>query len=214
MNKILLSLLVAILMVAVSCTQKETAETDYTQFVDPYIGSDYHGHVFVGANVPFGMVQLGPNNKTQGWDWCSGYHYSDSILIGFAHTHLSGTGIGDLGDIVFMPVSDAYDPEVDADSAYNWKSTYSHDKETVEPGFYSLHIDRYNIDAELTTTERVGFHKYDFKEEGNSHLVIDLQYGTGWDMLTDGILEQADEFTVKGQRFSAGVFLHHVFEKN
>jgi putative alpha-1,2-mannosidase len=91
-------------------------ETDFAEFVDPYIGSDYHGHVFVGASVPFGAVQLGPNNETQGWDWCSGYHYSDSILIGFAHTHLSGTGIGDLGDIVFMPVSDAYNPEVDKET--------------------------------------------------------------------------------------------------
>ncbi|MCA1758532.1 MAG: glycoside hydrolase family 92 protein, partial [Bacteroidales bacterium] len=118
-----------------SCNQQEKTiqETDFTQFVDPYIGSDYHGHVFVGASVPFGAVQLGPNNETQGWDWCSGYHYSDSILIGFAHTHLSGTGIGDLGDIIFMPVSDIYNPETDKDSAFNWKSTYSHDRETVEP---------------------------------------------------------------------------------
>jgi predicted alpha-1,2-mannosidase len=219
MNKIGLSLLASVLMVVVSCTQKETTETDYTQYIDPYIGSDYHGHVFVGANVPFGMVQLGPNNETQGWDWCSGYHYSDSILIGFAHTHLSGTGIGDLGDIVFMPVSDSYDPEVDADSAYNWKSTYSHARETVEAGFYSLHIDRYNIDAELTTSERVGFHKYNFNEDGNSHLIIDLQYGTGWDMLTDGALEQVDDFTLKGQRFSRGwandqrVFFYTTFSK-
>ncbi|SHI81204.1 alpha-1,2-mannosidase, putative [Tangfeifania diversioriginum] len=219
MNKIVLTLLAPVLIFAVSCTQKEAVETDYTQFVDPYIGSDYHGHVFVGANVPFGMVQLGPNNETQGWDWCSGYHYSDSILIGFAHTHLSGTGIGDLGDVVFMPVSDAYNPEEDADSAFNWKSTYSHNHETVEPGFYSLHIDRYNIDAELTTSERVGFHKYNFNDGGNSHLIIDLQYGTGWDMLTDGALEQVDEFTVKGQRLSQGwandqqVFFYTTFSK-
>ncbi len=219
MKKILLILIASVFVFAVSCTQEEAVETDYTQYVDPYIGSDYHGHVFVGANVPFGMVQLGPNNETQGWDWCSGYHYSDSILIGFAHTHLSGTGIGDLGDIVFMPVSDSYDPAVDADSAYNWKSTYSHDRETVEAGFYSLHIDRYNIDAELTTTERVGFHKYDFNEDGNSHVIIDLQYGTGWDMLTDGALEQVDEFSVKGQRFSRGwandqrVFFYTTFSK-
>src|SRR5210317_1243385 len=87
-------------------------ETEFTQFVDPLIGSGYHGHVFVGANVPFGAVQLGPNNQTQGWDWCSGYHYSDSLLIGFAHTHLSGTGIGDLGDILFMPVSGDYSPSI------------------------------------------------------------------------------------------------------
>ena len=107
-NRYLLSFL--LFFVLFSCNiQQKTAE-DYTQFVDPLIGSGYHGHVFVGASVPFGAVQLGPNNETQGWDWCSGYHYSDSILIGFAHTHLSGTGIGDLGDLVFMPVTDDFKP--------------------------------------------------------------------------------------------------------
>lgn len=210
-----------ILLFAFSCQQQEKAvqETDYTQFVDPYIGSDYHGHVFVGASVPFGAVQLGPNNETQGWDWCSGYHYSDSILIGFAHTHLSGTGIGDLGDIVFMPVSDVYNPEVDKDSAFNWKSTYSHDRESVEPGYYSVHVERYNIDAELTTTERVGFHKYNYNSGENSFVIVDLKYGTGWDMLTNGLIEKTDSRSIKGHRFSRGwardqqVFFHTEFSK-
>lgn len=210
-----------ILLFTFSCQQQEKAiqETDFTQFVDPYIGSDYHGHVFVGANVPFGAVQLGPNNETQGWDWCSGYHYSDSILIGFAHTHLSGTGIGDLGDIIFMPVSDAYNPEVDKDSSFNWKSTYSHDRESVEPGYYSVHVERYNIDAELTTTERVGFHKYQYNSGENSFVVVDLKYGTGWDLLTDGLIEQVDNRSIKGHRLSRGwannqqVFFHTEFSK-
>ena len=122
-----------ITLFVVSCTIKEEVkspvETNYIQFVDPFIGSDYHGHVFVGANVPFGAVQLGPNNETQGWDWCSGYHYSDSILVGFAHTHLSGTGIGDLGDILFMPVSDEFVPVQNSDIPFAWKSTYSHEQE-------------------------------------------------------------------------------------
>ncbi len=209
------------IMLFFSCAdqKKEGPETDFTQFVDPYIGSDYHGHVFVGANVPFGMVQLGPNNETQGWDWCSGYHYSDSVLIGFAHTHLSGTGIGDLGDIVFMPVSGAYDPKVDPDSAFNWKSTYSHDRETVAPGYYSVHVDRYGIDAELTTAERVGFHKYTYPPGDPCALIIDLNYGTGWDQLTAGVLEQVDDQTIRGQRFSRGwakdqqVFFHTEFSK-
>ena len=213
--------LIAAALFSFSCQLQENAvqETDYTQFVDPYIGSDYHGHVFVGANVPFGAVQLGPNNETQGWDWCSGYHYSDSILIGFAHTHLSGTGIGDLGDIVFMPVSDVYKPEVDKDSAYNWKSTYSHDRETVEPGYYSVHVERYNIDAELTTTERVGFHKYSYNAGENSFVIVDLKYGTGWDMLTDGLIEQVDNNGIRGHRMSRGwardqrVFFYTEFSK-
>ncbi len=192
--------------VAVSCTNTKPGAdtTDYTQFVDPLIGSGYHGHVFVGANVPFGLVQLGPNNETQGWDWCSGYHYSDSILIGFAHTHLSGTGIGDLGDLVFMPVSDDFKPDQNKKVPYPWKSTYLHDKETVKPGYYALHINRYNIDAELTAGERIGFHKYQFNNDGNSFLVIDLKYGTGWDKITKGQIEQVDKNTVQGFRFSTG----------
>ncbi|MCD6354858.1 MAG: GH92 family glycosyl hydrolase, partial [Prolixibacteraceae bacterium] len=178
--------------------------SDYTQFVDPLIGSDYHGHVFVGASVPFGAVQLGPNNETQGWDWCSGYHYSDSVLVGFAHTHLSGTGIGDLGDILFMPVSDKYSPNFDKKNPYDWKSKYSHKTETVQPGFYSLHIERYNVDVELTASERVGFHKYNFNAEGNSKIIVDLKYGTGWDQLTKGSIQQIDKNKIQGFRFSKG----------
>ena len=191
-------------IVLISCNQSQNSIEDFTQFVDPLIGSDYHGHVFVGASVPFGAVQLGPNNETQGWDWCSGYHYSDSILIGFAHTHLSGTGIGDLGDIVFMPVTSIFNPNQFNDLSYPWKSTYSHERETVSPGYYSLHIDRYNIDAELTATDRVGLHKYHFNDDGNSFLVIDLSYGTGGDGLKKGEIEQVAKNTIQGLRYSQG----------
>jgi predicted alpha-1,2-mannosidase len=221
MNTLKTIILLTTVLLAFSCGQQEKVvqETDFTKFVDPYIGSDYHGHVFVGASVPFGAVQLGPNNETQGWDWCSGYHYSDSILIGFAHTQLSGTGIGDLGDIIFMPVSDIYNPEVDKDSAFNWKSTYSHDREAVEPGYYYVHVKHYNIDAELTTTERVGFHKYKYHSGVNSFVIVDLKYGTGWDMLTDGLIEQVNNRSIKGHRISRGwannqqVFFHTEFSK-
>ena len=193
-----------IVLAAVSCQKQiKTEVTDYTQFVDPMIGSDYHGHVFVGANVPFGAVQLGPNNETQGWDWCSGYHYSDSVLIGFAHTQLSGTGIGDLGDVVFMPVTSNFVPGSDT-IPYPWKSTYSHENEVAQAGYYSLHIDRYNIDAELTATNRVGFHRYKFNNEGDSKVVIELKYGTGWDKVTQGFIEQVDKNTIQGSRFSKG----------
>ena len=215
------SFYLSILLIALftQCKQQPVTK-NYSDFVDPYIGSDYHGHVFVGASVPFGMMQLGPNNETQGWDWCSGYHYSDSVLIGFAHTHLSGTGIGDLGDIVFMPASDAFSPNKGDTIPYPWKSTYSHDKETVQPGYYSLHINRYNIDAELTATERVGFHKYSFNDDGDSKLVVDLKYGTGWDKITKGSVEQTDKNSIKGFRFSTGwakderVFFYTQFSKD
>lgn len=198
------SLLLIFLFFSCGNEKQEVQVTDFTEFVDPFIGSGYHGHVFVGASVPFGAVQLGPNNETQGWDWCSGYHYSDSVLVGFAHTHLSGTGIGDLGDLVFMPVSDDFDPSKEKEVPFRWKSTYSHDNETARAGYYSLHIDRYNVDAELTATNRVGFHKYNFNAQGNSKIIIDLKYGTGWDKITKGVIQQVDKNTVEGHRFSSG----------
>ena len=213
------SIILSILFVSFSCQKPaQNTATDYTQFVDPLIGSGYHGHVFVGASVPFGAVQLGPNNETQGWDWCSGYHYSDSILIGFAHTRLSGTGIGDLGDVVFMPVTDDFKPGTDT-IPYPWKSKYSHEMEVAKAGYYSLHIDRYNIDAELTATNRVGFHRYKFNNEGNSKIVVELKYGTGWDKITYGSVEQVDKNTIQGYRFSKGwaedqkIFFYTQFSK-
>ncbi|MDE6366719.1 MAG: glycoside hydrolase family 92 protein, partial [Muribaculaceae bacterium] len=110
MNKILYALVgLAISASLVSCSGGgHPADVSYTDFVDPFIGTDGHGHVFLGANVPFGMVQLGPSQSVKGWDWCSGYHYSDSTLLGFSHTHLSGTGIGDLGDVLLMPATDRH----------------------------------------------------------------------------------------------------------
>uniref|UniRef100_UPI0032173AB0 GH92 family glycosyl hydrolase n=1 Tax=uncultured Draconibacterium sp. TaxID=1573823 RepID=UPI0032173AB0 len=214
----------AILLFAVSCTSEKKTETkpqtDYTQFVDPFIGSDYHGHVFVGANVPFGAVQLGPNNPTQGWDWCSGYHYSDSLLIGFAHTQLSGTGIGDLGDILFMPLAGDYLPAITEENPYHWQAKYTHADEVVKPGYYAIDIKKYNVKAELTTTDRVGFHKYNYKSEGNSKILIDLKYGTGWDKLAKGEIKQVDKNSIEGFRFSVGwakdqrVFYHTQFSKD
>lgn len=186
-----------------SCKNQPKTE-DLTTFVNPYIGSDYHGHVFVGANVPFGAIQLGPNNDKEAWDWCSGYHYSDSVLIGFAHTHLSGTGIGDLGDLLFMPVSDDFNFEKDNDSPYPWQALYSHDDETVAAGYYALDIKKYKVYTELTATRRAGFHKYNYKATGNSNLVIDMVYGTGWDELTKAEIKQSGTNSISGFRFSKG----------
>ena len=218
--KLLLTLLFAGILVSCHQNKQIAGETDYTQFVDPFIGSSYHGHVFVGASTPFGAVQLGPNNPTQGWDWCSGYHYSDSLLIGFAHTHLSGTGIGDLGDILFMPLPGDYTPVFNEDEPYDWQAKYTHKDEVVKPGYYSIEIERYGVKAELTATDRVGFHKYDFKKEGNSKVLIDLKYGTGWDNLTKGELKQVNGNSIEGFRFSSGwakdqrVFFYTEFSKD
>ncbi|MDX8340267.1 GH92 family glycosyl hydrolase [Draconibacterium sp. IB214405] len=218
MNRIILAVNAFIALLLFSCTQAPKTE-DFSTYVDPYIGSDYHGHVFVGANVPFGAVQLGPNNAKQGWDWCSGYHYSDSVLIGFAHTHLSGTGIGDLGDLLFMPVSDEFNYDKASKEAYQWHALYTHNDELVSPGYYSININKYNIKAELTATERVGFQKYNFSAQGNSKLIIDLVYGTGWDLLTKGDLQQDGDHSISGFRYSKGwakdqkVYFHTQFSK-
>ncbi len=175
-----------------------------TRFVDPLIGSGGHGHVFVGASVPFGAVQLGPNNIYKGWDWCSGYHYSDSLLIGFSHLHLSGTGIGDLADVLIMPVTGnvKLDKGRQEYPHNGYLSTFSHNNEISKPGFYSVKMDN-GVVVELTASERVGFHQYRFPKGKEAHVIIDLKEGIN-DKSTDTYLEQTDEFTLKGYRFSSG----------
>ena len=174
------------------------------QYVNPYIGTGGHGHVFLGANVPFGAVQLGPVNLSEGWDWCSGYNYSDSTIIGFSHTHLSGTGIGDLGDILIMPTTgDLIMNKGSLKNPGNF-SLFSHADEKVSPGYYSVILKRYNIKAELTASERVGFHRYTFPAAENAHLIIDLVQGIGWDRPVDGYIKKLNDSTLVGYRFSTG----------
>ena len=176
-----------------------------TQYVDPFIGTGGHGHVFLGANVPFGFVQLGPSQEVKGWDWCSGYHDSDSTIIGFAHTHLSGTGIADLGDVIFMPVTGV---SVDDGVLQNDKyvSTFSKSNELVVPGYYSVVLDRTGITAELTASDRVGFHRYTYPDSANALLVIDLANGAksleSRKGVTGSDVEMADSVTVRGFRSS------------
>ena len=166
-----------------------------TDYVDPYIGSAAHGHVFVGASVPFGAVQPGPDNINKGWDWCSGYHYSDSVLKGFSQDHLNGTGIPDLGDILITPYTGAK------------ISYYRHQDETVRPAYYSVKKSD-GIKVELTASERVSFHKYTFPVNTEGHILIDLKEGNydKW-MRTGkirGYLEKAGPYTLKGWRNSSG----------
>ncbi|MFT2008487.1 GH92 family glycosyl hydrolase [Pontibacter sp. 13R65] len=184
----------------------DTSAVSLTQYVDPYIGTGFHGHVFMGANVPFGAVQLGPTNMSEGWDWSSGYHYSDSTIVGFAHTHLSGTGIGDLGDISVMPTTGTLklikgplkNPEL------GYYSLFSHEQETAVPGYYAVQLQRYDIKAELTASERVGFHQYTFPASDTSHIIFDLEEGIGWDQATDTFIEQVNDSTLAGYRHSKG----------
>lgn len=196
--------------VLTSCGTKaptvEPEQVNLTQYVDPYIGTGFHGHVFLGADVPFGAIQLGPSNITQGWDWCSGYHYSDSTLIGFAHTHLSGTGIGDLGDIVLMPVTGDYKialgtPEKPEDG---YVAKYKHEDETAKPGYYAVNIARYKVKAELTSTTRVGYHRYNFQPNADGHIIINLERGIGWDAPVEASLQQVNDTLVVGYRLSKG----------
>ncbi|MFT3935518.1 MAG: GH92 family glycosyl hydrolase [Chitinophagaceae bacterium] len=186
-------------------TPKDTLPS-LTQFVDPYIGTGFHGHVFMGANVPFGAVQLGPVNISEGWDWCSGYHYSDSTIIGFSHTHLSGTGIGDLGDVLLMPATG--ETLVTKGNIKNLvagnTSLFSHKEEIAKPGYYSVLLKRYNIKAELTASTRVGFHQYTFPASTSSHIVVDLVQGIGWDKPTDTYIKIINDSTIAGYRFSKG----------
>ncbi|WP_316820778.1 GH92 family glycosyl hydrolase [Pedobacter gandavensis] len=173
------------------------AQTGLTKYVDPHIGSAAHGHVFVGANVPFGAVQLGPTNVFEGWDWCSGYNYASNTIIGFSHTHLSGTGIGDLNDILVMPAT--------GPSQQNYVSTFSHDREVSKAGYYSVILDKYKIKAELTSSERVGFHQYTFdKAQDQPHVMIDLKAGVGWDSPVETYVKQIDATTLVGYRLSKG----------
>ena len=198
-----LSKLFCLLLCLSACSP---SSEDYTRYVDPLIGSADHGHVFVGANRPFGMLQLGPVNLSQGWDWCSGYHYSDTTIIGFAHTHLSGTGIGDLGDILVMPLTGApqwYKGRKDEPEA-GYLSTYSHSRESTAPGYYAVHLDKYGIDVALTATERAGHHRYRFPAGSQAHIMIDLKEGIGWDRVTENQIRQIDAQSFEGFRYSTG----------
>lgn len=148
----------------------------------------------MGANVPFGLVQLGPTEPTRGWDWCSGYYYDDDELIGFGHMHLSGTGIGCLGDVAFLPVKD-----------FKQTSTrFTHDAEKVHPGYYSVQLTDPNVLVELTATERCGFHRYTFKNGAKAQLALDLSQCIGWDKLNDCLLTQESATRLTGFRRSNG----------
>lgn len=204
-------LLPAALLVMASCNANKSADaaadaTDYASLVNVRTGSGGHGHVFVGASVPFGMVQLGPTSIPQAWDWCSGYHSSDSTVIGFSHTHLEGTGIGDLFDITVMPVTGevtyARGTE-DAPGSGLW-SYADRSQEIAEPGYYRVPLTRYGIDAEMTATNRVGLHRYTFPASDSAAIVFDLQNGGCWDRPTETLMTTEGNNRIVGQRFSQG----------
>ena len=208
-KKTLLAAFAVLSAVFVSCS--EEAVKDYSAFVNPKIGTGGHGHVFVGASVPFGAVQLGPTSIPQSWDWCSGYHDSDSTVIGFSHTHLNGTGIGDLFDVTVMPVTGevTYARGTEADPASGLWSYADRREEICEPSYYSVPLMRYGIKVELTATERVGLHRYTFPASDDAAIVFDLENGGCWDDVTDagfqlGKDDDGNIVSVAGWRFSKG----------
>jgi len=170
MRKILVPLLLATLILS-SCNKKQPID-----YVNPFIGTDGHGHTYPGAVYPFGMVQLSPDTRLEGWDGCSGYHYSDSIIYGFTHTHLSGTGVSDYGDILFMPIDGNIPLYKGDDKKDGYRSDFDKKNEKASAGYYSVKLNKYNINVELTSTNRVGVHKYSFKNPEKPGLIIDLQH--------------------------------------
>jgi predicted alpha-1,2-mannosidase len=167
-------------------------------YVNPFIGTGGHGHTYPGATMPFGMMQLSPDTRLEGWDGCSGYHYSDSEIYGFSHTHLSGTGVSDYGDILLMPTNkQVFNNGADGNEGY--KSKFSHEKELAEPGFYKVHLDDTNIDVELTVSRRSGMHKYLFPTSKNQFVILDLLHR---DKVLDANIERISDTELSGFRFS------------
>lgn len=191
--------------------KKQIAAESYVDWVDPLIGSGGHGHVFVGASIPHGMIQLGPNNK-KGWDWCSGYHDSDSTIIGFAHTHLSGTGIADLGDILLMPAVSVIDSAGYLPSSA-YVSTFLKQEELVTPGFYQVKLHPSGVNVELTAGERVGMHRYVYPSDKKAQVVVDLENSAQSLMLREGTisseLQLINDSTVVGVRSSDEWAMNH-----
>jgi predicted alpha-1,2-mannosidase len=179
---------------------------DLTKYVKIAIGTGGHGHTYPGATVPYGMVQLSPDTYNDNWDWCSGYHYSDSSIMGFSHTHLSGTGRGDMLDVLVMPGTGA--ARTIAGTRENpqsgYRSSFSHEDEIAEPGYYSVMLRDYAIRAELSATERAGIHKYTFPETESSHIIVDLAHRWGNVTIIWSELKVVNNDTIVGGRSTDG----------
>ncbi|MGD9346488.1 MAG: GH92 family glycosyl hydrolase [Candidatus Aminicenantes bacterium] len=194
-----MAVLVVMLVIIYTCAPK--SERSLTKFVNPFIGTGGHGHTYPGASLPFGMVQLSPDTRLRGWDGCSGYHITDTVIYGFSHTHLSGTGVSDYGDILMMPTVGALkldrgSPE-DPESGYC--SRFLHEREEASPGFYKVFLEDYGIGVELTCSERVGFHKYSFPEGEQNNILFDL---THRDQVLESHLRIVGDTQVEGMRRS------------
>ncbi|MDF2433940.1 MAG: hypothetical protein JWP44_3571 [Mucilaginibacter sp.] len=185
-----LSVFILIFALSASAQRKK----DYTPLVNPFIGTGGHGHTYPGAVVPFGMVQLSPDTRLTGWDGCSGYYYTDTIVYGFSHTHLSGTGIADYCDVLFMPTTG--EPQF---KNTEYLSGFKKKNEAASPGYYKTHLDKYNIDVELTAGTRTGMHRYNFPSTHQANIIIDLQHR---DQVLDSWIEVVNDHEIRGFRRS------------
>ncbi len=199
--------LVALAATLVGCASsgETSCSEDYTQYVNLFIGTGGHGHTYPGATVPNGMVQLSPDTRMMGWDACSGYHYSDNTIIGFSHTHLSGTGIGDYGDILLMPQTGTpYTQQGSEDlSEKGYRSAFSHDNEQASPGYYSVVMDN-GIKAELTATTRVGMHRYSFPKGEEQSVIVDLGHSLQNHGRENLFIEVLSDTEIRGGRVTKG----------
>jgi predicted alpha-1,2-mannosidase len=203
-------LALSLTLLAIAC-ERATMVENPAKFVDPFIGTGGHGHTYPGAATPFGMVQLSPQTRLDGWDGCSGYHYTDSIIYGFAHTALSGTGVSDYGDILVMPV---VGEPVFKNTEYS--STFKKQSEHAEAGYYSVFLDKPGVLAEMTATTRVGYHRYTFPESSNANFIIDLKHR---DPVVESLIEIVSDTEIRGMRRSRNWaedmvwYFHMVFSK-
>lgn len=193
----------AIILLTFSCSENITIDVakknqPLISYINPFIGTGGHGHTYPGATMPFGMMQLSPDTRLDGWDGCSGYHYSDSYIYGFSHTHLSGTGVSDYGDILLMPAN-AVNFNNGSNGKKGYKAHFSHNNEVAEPGYYKVHLDSTNIDVELTVSKRSGIHKYQFPSADNQVIIFDLKHR---DELLDYKIDKVNDSTISGYRHS------------
>lgn len=202
MKKYFISAVLAVFLL-VSCNFKPEVnpvkkDRQLISYVNPFIGTGGHGHTYPGATMPFGMMQLSPDTRLDGWDGCSGYHYSDDEVYGFSHTHLSGTGVSDYGDILLMPTTKVVFNN-GADGKEGYKSKFSHDKEIAEPGFYKVFLEDPKVDVELTVSERSGIHKYEFSEGSKQVIILDLEHR---DQVLDSKVRLNSNSEISGYRHS------------
>lgn len=190
--RVLVSFFVVLSITLQASAQKK--KNDYARLVNPFIGTGGHGHTYPGAVVPFGMVQLSPDTRLQGWDGCSGYYFTDTVVYGFSHTHLSGTGIADYCDVLFMPTTG--EPQF---KHTDYRSGFKKKNESASPGFYQTKLDKYNIDVELTATKRVGVHQYDYPSTHQANIIIDLKHR---DEVLDSWIEVVNDHEIRGFRRS------------